>query len=107
VLRSEGALLSLDFHFAPSWEVGLKVIVRPYPTARVQTKTSRRKKWRIQKKLIKRYGYKTVRLPYNTDEILVDQGRGIVYCYPEMELRLRRELNSARNYPLTSYLSGA
>jgi hypothetical protein len=77
------------FNFGPKM-FGLDVIVIPVPTIKVQARCHPRKKRRLQKKWLKRYGYKTIVDPKaDLDSVLVDKRHNRVYCYPQQEAKIR------------------
>lgn len=73
----------------------LVVLTVPMKPAR----ETRRKKircypsWRIVKKYRKRYGYVPAISAEELGQIFVDEARGVVYCYPQMEMEVRSALS--------------
>jgi hypothetical protein len=59
---------------------GIEIITVPYPTIKIQAKTHRKR--RINKKWLKRYGYKTILAKYDHNKIIFDERNRVAYCYP-------------------------
>lgn len=75
---------------------GLRVITRPIPHRMVQAKTHRRR--RINKKWLKRYGYKSVVAPYDRFEVLM-MGPN-VYAFPEGIEAIKKALDKSNQEAL-------
>lgn len=68
--------------------LGMEVTIRSVPITLIPARPHPRKKRRIQKKMIKRYGYKSIPQTVDLEEILIDRGARRIYCYTEMAGRL-------------------
>jgi hypothetical protein len=73
---------------------GIRVIERPFPLVTVQAKTSPRKKRRIQKKLLARYGTKQIVDPnIKMDELIYDRANEVIYAYPQAIAVIRQQIS--------------
>lgn len=72
---------------------GYRLIEIPVPTLQVQARVHPRRKRRLQKKWLKRYGLKTVVDPRaDFDKVMVNDARREIYCYPEQAEAFRQEV---------------
>ena len=78
--------------------MGLRIVVRPWPSREIRWHRQRRihKKWRKQR------GPRRLYLKVNPRESLHDPARGVLYCYPPMAAAVAqalREIVEAERVP--------
>jgi hypothetical protein len=73
----------------------MRVFEVPLYAVKVQARRHPRKKRRLQKKWLTRYGLRTeYRRHFEPGQMLVDESRGVVYAHAEEAEALRRQLQS-------------
>ena len=81
--------------------MGYSITVIPVPVIQVQARRHPRKKRRLQKKWLKRYGLKSIVDPkVDLQSVMVDERNRRIYCYPHQEMHIRTALMGGRRIRL-------